>query len=110
MSPEQICRIVYDAGMTLRLRNANLVLAPADKLTPDMRALLVEHKLAVIQFLQQAHATSAAVINAAMRACDQYGDEDHAKAEMVRDIEATPPHLIADLLAHFKSARGGVQK
>jgi len=44
------------------------------------------------------------LLAAAMRACDHHGDEEHARAEMRAAIHATPPHLHADLLAHFTSA------
>jgi TubC N-terminal docking domain len=82
VSPDLICRMVYEAGMTLRLRDDNLVLTPASRLTPDLRALLLEHKFAVIQFLEQAHATTAAVVQAAMRVCDLYADGLDARADM----------------------------
>ena len=36
-----------------------------------------------------------------MCACDVYGDSDQAREDMRADVLATPPHLRADLLAHF---------
>jgi hypothetical protein len=47
-----------------------------------------------------------ALLEAAMRACDYWGDRDQARAEMVADIEATPQHLRQDLLEHFLVAYG----
>lgn len=44
---------------------------------------------------------------AAMRACDAWGDGPEARAAMRRDCLATPEHLRADLLAHFRTAYGG---
>ncbi len=35
---------VRDAGLTLRADRGNLVFAPKDKLTPELRAELVVHK------------------------------------------------------------------
>lgn len=41
------------------------------------------------------------LLPAAMRACDRHGDGEDARAQMRADCLATPPHLRADLLAHF---------
>lgn len=49
---------------------------------------------------------AAELMEAAMRACDAHGDGEQARADMRADIEATPPHLRGDLLAHFKQAYG----
>lgn len=38
----------------------------------------------------------------AERACDHWGDSAAARAQMRRDVEATPSHLRADLLEHFE--------
>ena len=47
-----------------------------------------------------------ALLEAAMRACDYWGDSDQARAEMVADIKATPQYLRQDLLEHFLAAYG----
>lgn len=47
---------------------------------------------------------TAQVIAAAMRACDEHGDSEQARAQMRADIEATPIDQRADLLAHFQQA------
>ena len=41
------------------------------------------------------------LLTAAMRACDHHGDSEEARQQMHDDCMATPPHLRADLLAHF---------
>lgn len=46
------------------------------------------------------------LFEAAMRACDFWGDSQAARIEMVADIKATPHHLRQDLLAHFLYAYG----
>ena len=43
------------------------------------------------------------LLEAAMRACDFWGDGQVAKAEMFADVKATPHHLRKDLLEHFLS-------
>ncbi|HVR48804.1 MAG TPA: hypothetical protein VMS38_03640, partial [Pseudorhodoferax sp.] len=42
------------------------------------------------------------LMKAAMAACDHHGDGDQARADMRADIQDTPAHLRADLLAHFQ--------
>jgi hypothetical protein len=42
------------------------------------------------------------LLTAAMRACDHHGDGRKAREQMKRDCLATPVHLRADLLAHFR--------
>lgn len=54
-----------------------------------------------------AHRLSADLIKAAMRACDHWGDCDAAQAQMRIACLDTPPHLRADLLAHFTQTYGG---
>lgn len=46
------------------------------------------------------------MLEAAMRACDYWGDSDQARAEMIADIKATPQHLRQDLLEHLLVAYG----
>jgi len=43
------------------------------------------------------------LLEAAIRACDFWGDSQAARIEMVADIKATPHHLRKDLLEHFLS-------
>jgi hypothetical protein len=46
------------------------------------------------------------LLEAAMRACDFWGDSQTARAEMVTDIEATPSNRRQELLEHFLAAYG----
>jgi len=49
---------------------------------------------------------SAALMAAAMRACDHWGDGPAAREQMRQDVLDTPPDQRADLLAHFKQTYG----
>jgi hypothetical protein len=49
-----------------------------------------------------AHRVMKKLLEAAMRACDHHGDGAEAREEMKRQCLETPPHLRADLLAHFQ--------
>ena len=44
------------------------------------------------------------VIEAAMKRCDQFGDNEAARQQMRDDIAQVPVHLHRDLLEHFKDA------
>ena len=46
------------------------------------------------------------LLEAAMRACDFWGDSQTARAEMVADIKATPSNRRQELLEHFLAAYG----
>ncbi|HRN76600.1 hypothetical protein [Ottowia sp.] len=39
----------------------------------------------------------------AMRACDHWGDSPASRDDMRRQIAEVPPHLRAELLAHFRT-------
>ena len=45
---------------------------------------------------------AADLLAAAMKCCDRHGDSDAARLEMRDQCLVTPPHLQADLLAHFQ--------
>lgn len=38
-----------------------------------------------------------------MRCCDHWRDGEPAREQMRKECEDTPPHLRADLLAHFQT-------
>lgn len=103
MTPTDVCRIVYGAGLTVRADGDSLVLKPAERMTPALRELLVAHKPDLLAFLHEAEQTAAALVEAAMRACRHHGDGPEAKEQMRQACTDTPAHLRADLLAHFRA-------
>lgn len=48
-----------------------------------------------------AHRVTADLLKAAMRVCDQHGDDDAARLDMRDQCMALPLHLQSDLLQHF---------
>lgn len=106
MSPVEICRAASNAGISLRADGESLVVKPANRLTPALRLLLVEHKAELLVFVEAAHATTVQLVAAAISACDRHGDGANARAEMRADCLATPIHLQADLLAYFREQYG----
>ncbi|RCW65172.1 hypothetical protein [Pseudorhodoferax soli] len=107
MTPADICRQVFDAGMTIHADGHDLVLTPAERLKPAMRALLVENKPALLAYLREVEDMTAGLLAAAMRSSDHHGDSHAARDDWKRDIADTPPHLRSDLLAHLRQAHPG---
>ncbi len=80
MSAHSIMADLCEQGIAVRLAADGENLAvPAGRLSPDQRALVLAHKPELVQFLLDAHATTTALIEAAMRACD------HRRREGTRD-------------------------
>lgn len=103
MNAQTILRDLWLAGVELALApDGQNLLAPAGRLTAEQRAVVLAHKPALVAMLREADAMTAELLSRAMAVCDQHGDSDKARADMRADIEATPPHLRADLLAHFQ--------
>lgn len=102
MTPAEVCRAIYAAGMTIRADGAELVLKPADRLTPALRELLLCHKPELIEFLFGAERTTADLIEAAMRACEHHGDGEAAREQMRQECRDTPLEQQADLRDHFR--------
>jgi len=103
MNPTTIMAELWADGVSITLASdgVNLV-APAGRLTPAQRQFIREHKPALIDFLLATRATTDAVIESAMRRCDDFDDGEAAREQMRQDCINTPTHLQADLLAHFQ--------
>ncbi len=102
MTPAEVCRAIYAAGMSVRADGAELVLKPAEHLTPALRELIVAHKPELLEFLHAASLTTVDLIEAAMRACDHFGDSEASRDQMRTDCANVPPHQRADLREHFR--------
>lgn len=81
----------------------NLVV-PAGCLTPQQRAQVLGHKPELIRLVLEADQLTRQLLQAAKHACRHWGDTQAAREQMRQDCLNTPPHLRADLLAHFKNA------
>ncbi len=99
-------RLLTEAGIHLRTDGSTLTATPANMLSDELRTLIRANKPELIALLNDASKTSATLIEAAMLACDRYSDGDAARAQMCREVEATPPHLREDLLQHFRQVYG----
>ncbi len=101
MTAAMLYRQAIESGVSLRLVDGKVKVSGNAALLAEFVPQLREHKPELIQLLQEAHETTTALIAAAMRACDHFNDGPAAREQMRNDCLATPPHLTADLLAHF---------
>jgi hypothetical protein len=102
MTPSTILIALWAGGVSLRLTpDGQNLTAPAGKLTPQQRALVLAQKPELVDFLQASRTTTTALIEAAMLRCDQWGDGEPAREAMRTDCLATPAHLQGDLLDYF---------
>ena len=112
MTVEQLLEEVCKAGLNLGLTDTGSIkVTPKDSITPAIRELIKTNKSALVTELDcpstQPEIPPGIVelerqrIEAAMRACDYWGDSQTARAEMVADIKVTPRHLRQALLEHF---------
>ena len=103
MTAASILEVLSVQGFTVSLvDNDRLAVSPSSKLHDSQRELLRANKAEIVALLREAKATTDALVKAAMRACDHWGDNPADRADMKRECIATPPHLQADLLNHFK--------
>lgn len=105
MSAATLIRQAISAGVNLRIDEGGTLKAagPSDTLR-EWSPRLREHKPELLEFLQDAHTSTAQLVEAAMRCCDYFEDSPAAREQMRQDVIDTPAHLRADLLAHFRKA------
>lgn len=102
MTANEVLKDLYRQDIDIGLTDDGINLTvPAGRLTPAQRQLVLTHKAELIALLVAARRNTAALIEVAMRACDHHGDGPDGRRQMRADCEATPPHLAADLAAHF---------
>jgi hypothetical protein len=117
MIVEQLLEEVCKAGLTLGLTaTGSIKVTPKELITPNIRELIKANKSALVTALDcpstQPETPTTIVelerplIDAAMRACDYWGDSDQARAEMIADLKASPQYLRQALLEHFLVAYG----
>ncbi|MDZ4290737.1 MAG: hypothetical protein U1C47_02305 [Hydrogenophaga sp.] len=103
-SAPSILRQLCAAGVRLEMKGDRLSASPATHLNDELRDLIRRHKNQLMDYLVEAHQSASALIDAAMRSCDHWGDSQTAREEMRQDVIQTPPHLRADLLEHFRQS------
>lgn len=102
MDADKILSLLWGHGFHVSLtRDNGLKVSPSSTLPPNLRELLRANKTEIVKLLTECRATTATLIEAAMRVCDHYGDSEAAREDMRQDVLATPPHLQQDLLDHF---------
>ncbi len=102
MTACKILTLLWGHGFHVSLTDdGGLKVSPSSTLHADLRELLRANKAEIVTLLSEAHDTTAVLIAAAMRVCDQYDDNDAKREEMRQDILDTPHHLRRELLDYF---------
>lgn len=102
MTTDTLIRAALDAGVELRFVDGKLRCTGRTSVLRTWAPRLRARKPELTKFLIEAHESTNALVEAAMRACDHHGDGPAAREEMRQQCLATPPHLQADLADHFK--------
>lgn len=103
MSAAEVLDELAAAGVELELSDDGKLTAPAGTLTNEQRAAIKAHRAEIIERVRQAQRLTAALISAAMRACDFWGDSEEARQAMRQDVLSYPPAMRPELLAYFNS-------
>lgn len=103
MSAAEVLDELAAAGVALELSDDGKLTAPAGTLTNEQRAAIKAHRAEIIERVRQAQRLTAALITAAMRACDFWGDSEEARQAMRQDVLSYPPAMRPELLAYFNS-------
>lgn len=106
-SAASILEVLWAQGFTVDLgENDVLLVRPARTLHESQRELLRANKPDIVEYLKSAEQQSLRLtqhlLQAAMRVCDKHGDSEAARGQMQADCLATPAHLRAELLEHFR--------
>lgn len=108
MSADALLQELLQAGIEPGLTpDGEHITVPAGRLTDSQRAAVRQFKRELIERLQESARLTTELLAAAMRAADHHGDGPEAREQMRLDVLATPQHLRADLLAHFRENYGG---
>jgi len=102
MKLADVLKILCADAIDLRLSDDGEKILATGTLTDRHRDIVRENRPELVVFLLEVRHTATALIESAMRACDHFNDGPAARQQMRDDCLATPPHLAADLLAHFK--------
>lgn len=103
MTASAVLRVLIDLDLVPEITPDGQSLSfPAGELTDELRAAVKANKPQILASIRESAAITAQLLDAAMRACDHWGDGPQSREQMRQDILNTPPHQRADLLAHFK--------
>lgn len=103
MSAAEVLEELAAAGIEIELKSNGNLSVPAGALTNEQRAAIKAHRAEIIERVRQAQRLTAALISAAMRACDFWGDSEEARQAMRQDVLSYPPAMRPELLAYFNS-------
>lgn len=103
MDAKTILKRLAADGIVLSLCDDGVLRAwPAGHLQDEHRAMIRSNRDALHDFIVDAHALTSEIVEAAMTACEEWGDSEAAREQMRQDILSTPAQDKADLLDYFK--------
>ena len=103
MTAEAVLSDLLESGITPAVTADGLgIVVPAGKLTIAQREAIKHHKRELIAYLQESSRVTVALLEAAMRACDRWGDSPTAREQMRRDVMNADQKDRAAWLAHFR--------
>ena len=103
MTPADVLQALHAASVSVRVYEGRLQVYPAERLTDSLRVALRGQRAGLLALLAQIDQITAELLEAAVRICDLYGENDRGQADMQADCLTTPAHLRADLLDYFGS-------
>lgn len=106
MTAAEVAAAAHDAGLLVLVDGPDLIVRPADRITPAVRAMLADAKAEVVEYLAACERITPALMDAAMRVCDLYGDSEQARADMRAAVLDTPLYQRIDLMHHFTTTYG----
>lgn len=106
MESIRVLRLATKKGVRVYLQDGRLMATPGRLVDDELRGELKAHKASIIDFLSASDATLREVLALAQLACDRFRDDAPARQAMRTACMETPPELLDDLLAHFRSEYG----
>ncbi|TSD59861.1 hypothetical protein FFI97_006000 [Variovorax sp. KBS0712] len=106
MTAAEVAAAAHAAGLLVLVDGPDLVVKPADRITPAVRAMLADAKAEVVAYLAACERITPALVDAAMRVCDLYEDSEQARADMRAAVLDTLLYQRLDLMHHFTQTYG----
>jgi hypothetical protein len=102
MNAVEVAAAAHAAGLQVLVDGLDLVVRPADRITPEVRSLLAGVKAEVVEHLSACQRITPMLLAAAMRVCDYYDDSEQARADMRAAVLDTPLYMRLDLMHHLQ--------
>lgn len=106
MTAAEVAAAAHGAGLMVLVDGPDLIVKPAERITPAVRTMLADAKAEVVTYLAACERITPALVEVAMRVCDLYNDSEQARADMRAAVLDTPLYMRIDLMHHFTQTYG----